>query len=578
MTTTRQNGQENFLSLVGEFIAESSEALHGIESRTDSIVLAKDAIRLNRDARQATDAGISPFAQPASFLDVLIREAAPCHAADPSAAVSLSGAANTLHRGAQPLSHHDKKGSNQQTTSLPSHRPSLVETAKRLRAGETTCTQLAQAAVARALQTQSSLNAFLEIWADQALATAHLRDKELQAGHDRGLLHGIPLAHKDCFNIIGHAPTIGSKARSSDPCQDNARAIELLEQHGAVTIGTLNLSEMVAGPTGQNPVFGDCCNAVDPKRISGGSSSGSGAAVASGAVFGSMGSDTGGSVRIPASLNGLYGLKPTYGRVSRAGCFPRAHSVDCAGPLARSAQDCAALLQVVAGHDPNDPSTLKAKVPDYLSLLNVAGMGSRVAVLSFGDDEHYDPQINEVFENFIGQIEHQFGTVSHVSFPEVKRCNALSEVISKVEAATVHGQWMRNNPQAYSQSVFTRTETGLHIPAVRYLEALIVRLDVLESFIRKQFGDVDLLICPTIPIPAPLRSEIDLERADVTLNTVVSLTRLTRPFNYLGLPALTMPIGFDANGMPIGAQIIGRPLAEARILSFAHLMSQTMGN
>ena len=578
MTTTRQNGQENFLSLVGQYIAESSEALHGIVSRTDPSVLAKDAIRLNRDARLITDSGISPFAQPASFQEMLSREADTCNAADLSSAVNLSAAVGLLRGGSQALSPRDKNDSHKQTSPLPAHLPSLVETAKRLRAGETSCTQLAQAAVDRALQTQPSLNAFLEIWADKALETAHLRDKELQAGHDRGLLHGIPLAHKDCFNIIGHAPTIGSKARPSDPCHDNARAIELLEQHGAVTIGTLNLSEMVAGPSGQNPVFGDCCNAIDPKRISGGSSSGSGTAVASGAVFGSMGSDTGGSVRIPASLNGLYGLKPTYGRVSRAGCFPRAHSVDCAGPLARSAQDCAALLQVVAGHDPHDPSTLKAEVPDYLGLLDVAGLGSRVAVLSFGDDEHYDPQINGVFEHFISQIEHQFGAVGHVSFPEVKRCNALSEVISKVEAATVHGQWMRNNPQAYSKSVFTRTETGLHIPAVRYLEALIVRLDVLESFIRKQFGDVDLLICPTIPIPTPLRSEIDLERADVTLNTVVSLTRLTRPFNYLGLPALTMPIGFDANGMPIGAQIIGRPLAEARILSFAHLMSQTTGN
>ena len=568
MTTTRQNGQEKFLSLVGEYITESSEALHGISSRTDPSVLAKDAIRLNHDARQATDAGISPFAQPASFQDVLIREADPYNTAELSRAVKLintGNTANSLHSGAQPHDHRSTQF------------PSLVETAKRLRAGQTTCTALVQAAVDRALETQPSLNAFLEIWADKALESAHLRDKELQAGHDRGLLHGIPLAHKDCFNIIGHAPTIGSKARTSDPCHENARAIELLEQHGAINVGTLNLSEMVAGPTGQNPIFGDCCNALDPKRISGGSSSGSGAAVASGAVFGSMGSDTGGSVRIPASLNGVYGLKPTYGRVSRAGCFPRAHSVDCAGPIARSAQDCAALLQTVAGRDPNDPSSLPVAVPDYLNLLDVASLGSRVAVLSFGEDEQYDPQVGQAFQNFISQIESQFGAVSHATYPEVKRCNALSEVISKVEAATVHGQWMRKHPQAYSQSVFTRTETGLHIPAVRYLESLIVRLDVLESFIRNQFCDVDLLICPTIPILTPFRSEIDLERAEVTLNTVVSLTRLTRPFNYLGLPALSMPIGFDASGMPIGAQIIGRPLAEARILSFSHIMSKAMG-
>jgi aspartyl-tRNA(Asn)/glutamyl-tRNA(Gln) amidotransferase subunit A len=554
MTTSRQNEQEDFLSLVGEYISESTANMHGMTSRTDPKILANEAIRLNRDARLATDAGINPFYQPTSFQSVLKKEA------------------DVLRVGSPALNQKNTTSSPQQSSSFPS----LVETAQRLRDGQVTSMELTQEAVSRAIQTQPALNAFLEIWAEKALETAHLRDKELQAGHDRGLLHGIPLAHKDCFNIIGHSATIGSKARMSAPSQDNARVIELLDQQGSINIGTLNLSEMVAGPTGQNPIFGDCCNAIDPIRISGGSSSGSGSAVASGAVFASMGSDTGGSIRIPASVNGLYGLKPTYGRISRAGCFPRAYSVDCPGPLTRSAQDCAALLQAVAGHDPDDPSTLSTEVPDYFGLLDVAGLGSRVATLSFAKDERYDPQINQVFENFISHIQGQFGKVSHVAYPEVNRCNALSEVISKVEAAAVHGQWMRKNPQAYSQAVFTRTETGLHIPAVRYMESLIFRLDILESFIREQLRDVDLLVCPTIPIPTPLRSEIDLERPEVTLNTVVALTRLTRPFNYLGLPALTMPIGRDANGMPVGAQIIGRPLAEARILSFAHLISQTM--
>ncbi|MDN3986771.1 amidase [Zwartia vadi] len=554
MSINEQNEQENFLSLVGEYIAESSVKMHGVTSRTDPKILANEAIRLNRDVRQATDNGINPFFQPTSFQSVLKREADVLHSG------CVTGKPPSLKFSTNPSNDH----------------PSLIETAKDLRAGKVTCTELTQTAVKRAFETQPALNAFLEIWADQALEIARLRDKELQAGHDRGLLHGIPLAHKDCFNIIGHSATIGSKARMAAPSVDNARVIDLLESKGSINIGSLNLSEMVAGPTGQNPIFGDCCNALDPQRISGGSSSGSGSAVASGAVFGSMGSDTGGSIRIPASVNGLYGLKPTYGRISRAGCFPRAYSVDCPGPLARSAADCAVLLQSVAGHDPDDPSTLSVEVPDYLGLLEVAGLKSRVAILSFGEGERYDPHINQVFEKFVNQVRSQFGEVGQVNFPEVRRCNALSEVISKVEAAAVHGQWMRKNPQAYSQAVFTRTETGLHIPAVRYMESLIFRLDILESFIREQLHDIDLLICPTIPIPTPLRSEIDLERPEVTLNTVVSLTRLTRPFNYLGLPALTMPIGRDQHGMPVGAQVIGRPLAEARILSFAHLISQEM--
>lgn len=553
MAQTERNVQENFLSLVGEYIAESSSKMHGLQSRTSSKILANDVLRLNKNVTHIANDGISPFAQPAHFQSVLLEQA------DATAHALTSVYPKVPER----------------LNQNPQDLPSLVQTASDLRTGKTTCVELTEQALERAKQTQPSLNAFVEIWADQAIDTARIRDQELQSGKDRGLLHGIPLAHKDCFNITGHAATIGSKARCVEPSRDDATIIEKLNLSGAVTIGTLSLSEMVAGPTGQNPIFGDCCNAIDPKRISGGSSSGSGSAVAAGAVFGSIGSDTGGSIRIPASVNGLFGLKPTYGRISRNGCFPRAFTVDCPGPLARSAEDCAALLQAVAGFDATDPSTLPAPVPDYLGLLNIAGLNSKVAQLSFGQEDQLDPQISRVFGHFIQDIEQQFGPVRKVTYPDVSRCNALSEVISKVEAAAVHAQWMRKNPEAYSQSVYTRTETGMHIPAVRYVEALVLRIDVLRSFLLEQMKDVDLLICPTIPVPCPLRSDIDMESPDVTFNTVSALTRFTRPFNYLGLPVLTMPIGKDANGMPVGAQIIGRPLSEARILSFAHLSSFT---
>lgn len=549
MKTSKPDEQEDFLSLVSNYISKSVTQMHGIASRTDPQILTQDAVRLNQAVQQATIAGIDPFLQPAHFQTLLLKEA------DRPSANQIDD--QTPHKQIEHRQHTDAS--------------SLVETAKRLRTGQVTCVELAQQAIDRAVRTQPSLNAFIEIWGEKALDSAHQRDRELQTGYDRGVLHGIPLAHKDCFNISGHTATIGSKARQGPPSENNAHVIECLNQNGAINLGSLNLSEMVAGPTGQNPIFGDCCNAIDPTRISGGSSSGSGSAVASGAIFGSMGSDTGGSIRIPASVHGLFGLKPTYGRISRAGCFPRAYSVDCPGPLARSAQDCAALLQAVAGYDAADPSTLSAQVPDYLGLLEVAGLGSRIATLSFGSDDQYAPDVSQVFDTFIHETQERFGLVSQVTYPDVRRCNALSEVISKVEAAAVHAQWMRKNPQRYSQSVYTRTETGMHIPAVRYMESLIFRIEVLQSFLREHMRDIDLLICPTIPIPTPLRSEIDMERPQVTFETVAALTRLTRPFNYLGLPVLTMPIGQDANGMPVGAQIIGRPLAEARILSFAHI-------
>ena len=551
MTTNTNSDQARFVSLVAEYIGESSAMMHGVSLRTDPKVLAAEVIRLNQNVMRAAQEGIDPFVQPASFQSLLLQNVDPCD-----------------------IDFRERSALTAQAESQAVDRtPSLLQTARRLRDGQTSCTELVQQALDKVTQRQPSLNAFLAVWAEKALETARVRDQELQAGKDRGLLHGIPLAHKDCFNIEGHAATIGSKARLAEPAQTNARVIDLLDQAGSVNIGALNLSEMVAGPTGQNPIFGDCGNAIDPRRISGGSSSGSGSAVAAGIVFGSIGSDTGGSIRIPASLNGLFGLKPTYGRISRAGCFPRAYSVDCPGPLARSAQDCAVLLQAVAGHDPADPSTLPSEIPDYLALIDIAAQGSRVATLGFGKDYDCDPEISGVFGQFLSLVERQFGAVSDVTYPEVERCNALSDVISKVEAAAVHAQWMRKNPQTYSQSVYTRTETGLHIPAVRYMESLVCRIEVLQSFLQQQMKDIDILICPTVSIPTPLRSEVDMEQPEVMLRIVSALTRLTRPFNYLGLPVLTMPVGKDQNGMPVGAQIIGRPLAEARLLSFAHMMS-----
>ena len=543
-----------FLDLAARYIEESSVRMHGVESRTAAHVLAAENLRLNGDVMEAARHGVDPFLQPANFQGVLIESADRLSGAHDASSTRASGSSTPV----KPLA--DKF-------------VSLAQTARMLREGAVTCTDLVRTALDRAEQTQPTLNAFLAIWEDQAMQRAEQLDRELQAGLDRGLLHGIVLAHKDCFNVAGHAATIGSRARQTEPARTSATIIDRLAESGSINLGALNLSEMVAGPTGQNPIFGDCGNAIDPARISGGSSSGSGSAVAAGIVYGSIGSDTGGSVRIPASLNGLYGIKPTYGRVSRAGCFPRSFSVDCPGPLARTAEDCAALLQVVAGHDSADPSSLPVQVPDYLESLNHAATGSRVAILNLGADYACEPQIKAEFEKFAVSVERMFGAVGEVRYSEVERCNALSEVISKVEAATVHAQWMRQNPRVYSQSVYTRTETGLHIPAVRYMEALVSRIEVLRSFLQTQMGQHDMLICPTVTIPTPLRSDLDMDNPDVMLKAVRALTCLTRPFNYLGLPALSMPMGLDQHGMPVGVQIIGRPLSESRLLSFAHIMS-----
>ena len=452
---------------------------------------------------------------------------------------------------------------------------SIAEVGQALRAGTTSAEALCEAALARAGDVQPALNAFVEVRADTALAQARALDREAAAGRWRGPLHGVPLAHKDCFERAGLRTTVGSRAMDTGIGRRDATVLERLAAAGALDLGPLNLNEAVAGPTGQNPSLGDCCNAWDPARISGGSSSGSGAAVAAGAVHGSLGSDTGGSIRLPASMNGLFGLKPTYGRVSRAGCVPRAFSLDCVGPLTRSAADCAAILQAIAGEDPRDASTARAPVPDYAARLDQAGDGSRVAVLATGVE--LEPVIGTLFQRFVALSGERYGTATEQRFDALDACYAMADAMSKVEAATLHSQWMRDRPQAYSQAVYSRTEPGLHLPAARYAEALCARASILAEMLAGPLREADVLLCPTMPVPVPTRGEADMEAPGRVFGVVPRLTVLTRPFNYLGLPVLTMPMGLDEQGMPAGVQLVGRPFGEARLLSIAHTLSAALG-
>jgi len=447
----------------------------------------------------------------------------------------------------------------------------IAQVATALHEGAFSSEALTEAALDRARDRQPTLNAFIALRADEALAQARACDLERARGQWRGPLHGIPLAHKDCFERESAPMTVGSRVLDAQPGRRTATVLGRLAAAGAVDLGPLQLNEMVAGPTGQNPHFGDCGNSADPSRISGGSSSGSGTAVGGGLVFGSLGSDTGGSIRLPGSMNGLFALKPTYGRVSRAGCFPRAFSLDCVGPLARTAEDCALLLQAVAGADPADPSAAAIGVPDYARLLATQAAGTRVAALDMAVP--LDPQVERAYANLVAAASARYGARAARPFELAGACNAMADIISKVEAATLHGGWMRERPQRYSQAVYSRTEPGLHVPAVRYLEAINARAAILREFLAGPLADADVLLCPTVPIPVPTREEADMEAGGKVFGVVARLTALTRPFSYLGLPVLSMPMGRDANGMPMGVQLVGRPFGEARLLALAQTLA-----
>ncbi|SDV50801.1 amidase [Chitinasiproducens palmae] len=550
-------------------VAATAIAMHGVTPRTDPGTVASEMLRLNAQVRDGARAHLDYRAQPADFPATLRAVADPVHA------LRFDERTDDRRHGFGWHGEYDAASFSPSANRFPFN--SLASAAAALRRGETTSVALTRHALALARHSASRLNAFVEIRAEDALAQAQRCDAEARAGHWRGPLHGIPLAHKDCFFREGQTMTVGARVtRAPLPGERTAHVLDRLDAAGAVSIGTLSLSEFVCGPTGQNPGFGDCANAWDPNRISGGSSSGSGVAVAAGIIYGALGSDTGGSTRLPAALNGLYGIKPTYGLVSRAGSFPRAFSLDTIGPLARTAGDCALLLSEVAGHDPADPSSSAMPVPDYAALLCAPSTRSaRVgALLPVGG---LDAEVQTAFDVFLRQVAQHYALRRDIPFATQETCYAMGDVLAKVEGATLHREWMSVQADRYSQAVFSRTEIGLHVPAARYLEALSVRARLLREFVEETMGDCDVLVCPTTPVTTPTREAADMEARDKVFGVVAALTRLTRAFNYLGVPVLNMPIGLDSHGMPIGVQLIGRPYGEARLFAMAAALAPALG-
>jgi aspartyl-tRNA(Asn)/glutamyl-tRNA(Gln) amidotransferase subunit A len=442
----------------------------------------------------------------------------------------------------------------------------LAEAAERLASGAVSSVALTEACLERAKTWQASRNCFIRLDEEAAITAAGERDAELKRGHRRGPLHGVPLAHKDMFYRQGKVSTGGSKILQDQVATTTATVLQRLDAAGAIEIGVLNMSEFAAGPTGHNIHFGHCRNAFNAAHIPGGSSSGSAVAVAARAAFGALGSDTGASVRLPAAYNGVTGLKPTYGRVSRHGAMPRSWSMDHVGPFGRTARDCALLLQVIAGHDPNDVTTSAQPVPDYSSALGA----DRLSGLTIGVADHgvaLDPDIAAAMDESVRVLERVGARIVRVALPDLGPLFRVGESIIKGEAAALHRQWLASRPQDYSNSVRFRIEGGLFLSAADYIDALRLRGVMTAKFLADTMHGIDLLHLPTSPVMPPTLAESDMERADseTLLGLFSRLTMFMRPFNFLGLPAISVPCGF-ANGLPIAYQLAGHPFAEAELL------------
>ena len=447
---------------------------------------------------------------------------------------------------------------------------SMTEAADAVRSGEATSAALLEACWQRMDAVNPILNA--TIWTDRegAMASARAAGEAVRNKAKLGVLHGVPMMHKDMYYQAGRLSTCGSALRRDWRPSITATVIERLAAAGAYTFGGLNMAEFAQNPTGHNKTFGDCHNPWNPPYITGGSSSGSGVSVAARFNYMALGSDTGGSIRLPASANGVTGLKPTQTRVSRYGVMPLSFTHDNVGPLTRTARDCARVMTIIAGHDPRDPTSAREPVPDYEAALTGDIRGQRIGVPDNVFFDGADAPVTTAIESALSVLRARGAIVTRLTLPLMDAVAAYGGIVSRVEAATIHAEWMRTDPQAYGAHISGRMYPGYAIPAPYYVESLSRRGPILQAFAAEVFARADVLVTPTIRTCLPTLEETDIDHGPPGTETkFMAVSANTRPFNYLGLPAISVPCGLDPNGCPIGLQIAGRPFAEARVMKVA---------
>ena len=415
-----------------------------------------------------------------------------------------------------------------------------------------------------------ALKSYITICADAALAAAREAEAALMAGRPLGPLHGVPYALKDLYDTAGIKTTGGSKILGDRVPNADATAGRRLAEAGAILLGKLNMVEFAYGPEGFNPHYGDARNPWDraTHRLTGGSSSGSGAAVAAGLAPGALGSDTGGSIRIPASLCGITGLKPTYGRVSRAGVLPLAWSMDHVGPMTRTAADAALMLTAMAGYDAADASSSVLPVPDYRVALTGDVKGLRVGLLRGFFLDAATPEVRSGVEAAARALAAAGAVVDEVSLAQVTNAAPAVLAIIGSEALAYHADTLRARAADYDPEVARRLKVAAFITGRHYVHAQQVR-GVIRADVDAALARRDVLLAPTTPMPAPALDERQVTLGDGPSPVRPALIRFTQPFNLSGHPVCSLPCGFTAGGLPVGMQIVGRPFDEATVLRAA---------
>lgn len=444
----------------------------------------------------------------------------------------------------------------------------LTGLAAAIRRRKVSSLEATKALLARIEKWQPALNAYARVDAEDALKSAKAADRAFAAGKAKGPLHGVPLAHKDMYYSKGKLAECGSKIRRGWIAPSTATAVERLEAAGSFRLGALNMVEFAYGPTGHNVHTDNVCNPWDVTRITGGSSSGSAAAVGARIAPAALGSDTGGSIRMPAHFCGVSGFKPTNGRVSRANCMPLSFSLDTVGPLAQTAADCALILSIIAGPDPLDPTTAGATVWDAKAAKRpVKGMTIGIPKAFYVDNLEAD--VAKALDDAAAAFKRLGVRVVQVDLPDQNLVSAAALVVLAVEAATYHAPWLRSRPQDYGEQVRNRLQNGLAYSAVEYLEALRWRGVALSAHL-EAIGKCDAVLAPVSRAVAATIAETDVGGAPNAESVIQGITRFMRAINYLGLPALVVPAGFGQHGMPIGLQLIGRPFRDEALAALGN--------
>jgi len=437
--------------------------------------------------------------------------------------------------------------------------------AKAIAEKKTSSLEAAKEAINRLVACHELTNCIVALEADAALEAARAADAAVAAGGATGALAGVPLAHKDMFDRKGKIASWGAAIRADRPAEEDASAIAALNRAGALQIATLHLAEFAYGATGHNYVLGHARNPWDPARITGGSSAGTAAAVAYGAIPLGLGSDTGGSLRLPAACCGVSSIKTTWGRVSRAGAMPLAPALDTVGAIARHVEDLAVALAYLAGPDPRDPAAALLPVPDYVARLGDPVQGIRVGVDEKVISEAH-PAVQRMVEEVLAILQKVGLQRVSCAFPDWQTLDHLVQLVQLPDASAVHAAFLRTRPGDYGPQVRARIEVGHFIGAVDHLTALRARGTYLQRTLDRTFGDADIAILPVLADPLPTIAELDIGGGPNVQAAMGRVVKFTRPVNYLGLPALTLPVPRNG-GLPNGVQLVGRPFAEAQLLA-----------